>query len=91
MTNKDTILDAIAAHGAKKVYNAASARMSGDRAKLQALGLSAQTIGDANTIMVIAFAQMGQADKAADLADIAIKQAKIYPPSPFGSALGDTK
>lgn len=77
MSSKDQILDAISQHSAKVVYDAASARMSGQSKPLEAVGLDAPTIGDANTIMVLAFSNMGASDRAHDLADVAIKAAKL--------------
>jgi D-tyrosyl-tRNA(Tyr) deacylase len=77
MSNKEQMLDAISQHGAKAVYDAASARMSGNRKPLEVVGLDALTIGDANAIMVLAFANMGASDRAHDLAGATIKAAKI--------------
>lgn len=77
MSSKEQILDAISQHGAKIVHDAASARMSGNRKPLADVGLDAPTIGDANTIMVLAFGNMGASDRAHDLADITIKAAKL--------------
>lgn len=77
MNTNDSIIDAISQHGAKSVYDAASARMNGNRHPLEAMGLVAETIGDANAIMVVAFGHMGTADRAGDLADAAIKAAKL--------------
>lgn len=69
----DKVSGAIKTHGAKRVYEAAAARMSGNPAQLQACGLEAATIGEANAIMSAAFEQMGPAERAADLADASAK------------------
>lgn len=77
MSTTEQITEAIIRHGAKAVYDAASARMSGYHKYLAVVGLHAETIGDANRIMTTAFSQMGAADRAADLTDVSIKLAKI--------------
>lgn len=89
--DKQMIKAAIEQHGAKTVYDAASVRMSGDHAPLAAMGMTAKTIGDANKIMVAAFAEMGQKDRATDRAGVAIDGAKLLsrigrPPLPPGEA-----
>lgn len=71
-----TIDTAIKAHGAKRVYDAAAARMSGNRQPLAAIGLTAETIADAHAVMTAAFAAMSGADRAVDLTDLTIRQAK---------------
>lgn len=73
----DDIRDACMAHGAKRVYDAAYAHIGGNKAALEGVGLSAATIGDADRIGRVAFGLLGAADRAADLADITIKGAKL--------------
>lgn len=70
---KTEITAAIQAHGAKAVYDAACKRMDGNPGPLAAFGLEAKTIGDANTIMVAAFAEMGPAGRAIDFAQASSK------------------
>ena len=63
---KSIIGRAIKIHGAKAVYDAASARMSGDRDALVAVGLGANTLADANDIMAEAFRHLSASEKASD-------------------------
>jgi hypothetical protein len=75
---KDQIAAAIAAHGAAKVHAAAYMAMQGQRVALESVGLPADgNIGDLDRIGSTAFAAMGAADRAADLADLTIRQAKL--------------
>jgi hypothetical protein len=85
------ITAAIAAHGAAKVHAAAYKAMEGGAARkaLAAVGLPTDgTIGDMDRIGKAAFAAMQPADKAADLADLTIKQASApgRKPLPPGQA-----
>lgn len=88
---KDQITAAIAAHGAAKVHHAAYKAMEGaaGRKALAAVGLPTDgTIGDLDQIGKAAFAAMQPAEKAADLADLTIKQASLpgRKPLPPGKA-----
>ena len=67
--DKTIIQSAINAHGAKAVREAAYKRMGGDKgATLSGMGLSAPTIADAVRIADMAYAQMGDAAQAIELA-----------------------
>jgi hypothetical protein len=58
---------AIQQHGAKAVYQAATAHMAGDKANgLDKVGLTATTMGDVFAIQTEAYKQMGPADQAID-------------------------
>lgn len=58
---------AIQQHGAKAVYQAATAHMAGDKANgLSKVGLQAKTMGDVFAIQTEAYKQMGPADQAID-------------------------
>lgn len=73
----EQIKAAIAAHGAAKVHAAAYKAMQGQRQALDAVGLPIDgTVGDLDRIGAAAFAAMGSADRAADLTDLTIRQAK---------------
>lgn len=64
-----TIQRAIQDHGAKAVYQAATAHMAGDKVNgLAKVGLSATTMGEVFAIQTEAYKQMGEADKAIDYA-----------------------
>lgn len=56
--------------GAAAVYSAAVARLGGDRKPLERLGLVAETLGDANRIMVEAFAKLSPTERKADFASL---------------------
>jgi hypothetical protein len=76
---QDQIAAAIAAHGAAKVHAAAYKAMEGRAARqaLASVGLPTDgTIGDLDRIGKAAFAAMSGRERAADLADIVIQQAK---------------
>lgn len=76
---QDQIMAAIAAHGAAKVHSAAYKAMQGAAARqaLATVGLPTDgTIGDIDRIGKAAFAAMSHSDRAADLTDITIQQAK---------------
>jgi len=74
---QNQIAAAISSHGAAKVHAAAYKAMQGQRQALDAVGLPSDgTIGDLDRIGSAAFAAMGAAGRAADLADLTIKQAK---------------
>jgi uncharacterized protein (DUF4415 family) len=61
---------AIQKHGAKAVYQAATAHMAGDKANgLTKVGLVANTMGEVFAIQTEAYKQMGPADQAIDAAD----------------------
>ena len=75
--NIERISDAIAVHGAAAVHAAAVARMDGDRRPLDAVGLSASTIGDADRVLQLTFAAMSSPERAGDLAAAAIKAAQV--------------
>ena len=63
---------AIQQHGAKAVYQAATAHMAGDKANgLDKVGLTAKTMGDVFGIQTEAYKQMGPADQAIDNAQAA--------------------
>lgn len=64
----ERILMACATFGAGKIYDAANARLSGDHSQLTAFGLTAKTLGDANKIASIAYANMGPVAQAIDYA-----------------------
>ena len=62
-----TTQQAIQQHGAKAVYQAATAHMAGDKANgLSKVGLAAATMGDVFAIQTEAYKQMGPADQAID-------------------------
>ena len=67
MTNT-TIQQAINSHSAKTVYHAADQRMRGNHGPLNALGLSAKTLGDALRIQSEAYRQIGEAAQVIDYA-----------------------
>ena len=77
MHTEKEILAACVAHGAKRVYDAAMARFSGDEKKLSAVGLAAADVAEANAIGNVAFAMMNTSERAADLADASIKGASL--------------
>lgn len=61
------IQQAIQQHGAKAVYEAATAHMAGDKKNgLTKVGLQAKTMGEVFAIQTEAYKQMGQADQAID-------------------------
>lgn len=63
------IQKAIQEHGARAVYEAATAHMAGDTARgLASVGLSADTMGQVFAVQTEAYKQMGEADKAIDYA-----------------------
>lgn len=67
-----TTQQAIQQHGAKAVYQAATAHMAGDKANgLSKVGLAAATMGDVFAIQTEAYKQMGPADQAIDNAQAA--------------------
>lgn len=70
--------NAIKAHGAKAVSDAAYLAMNGDRAALERVGLG-HVIGLAalNLVTVECFQAMSDSDKAQDLAEAAINAAKL--------------
>lgn len=64
-----TTADAIRAHGAQAVYDAASRHMAGDTARgLQSVGLVAISLGDVFRIQSEAYAELGEAARAIDYA-----------------------
>ena len=66
MTN---IQQAIQQHGAKAVYQAATAHMAGDKSNgLFKVGLTAKTMGDVFAIQTEAYKQMGPAPQVIDSA-----------------------
>ncbi len=65
----DIIARAITRHGAKAVYDAAFARLSGDRQQLINIGLNAETLRDANEIMSIAYKSLTREQQAKDYWD----------------------
>lgn len=67
MTN--IIQRAISKHGAKAVYEAANARMSGDHSALLSVGLNAESLADADEIGSAAYKAMTKAEQAADYWD----------------------
>lgn len=75
--DRNTIIAACRQHGAKRVYDAAYARMSGNSAPLAALGLSAANIGAADEIGRIAFGLLSRSERAADLTAVTIAGAKL--------------
>lgn len=76
--DKETIINACQEHGAKAVYDAAYKRTSGDHNSLLKVGLSdVKTLSEADQIGQIAFALMGDIDKAQDIAEITINLAKL--------------
>jgi len=71
-------IEAINAHGAKVVSDAAYRAMNGDRAALERVGLGdVKGLAALNAVTVECFAQMSGAEKAQDLAEAAINAAKI--------------
>lgn len=69
MIDKTVTQTAINTHGAKAVREAAHKRMGGDKGMaLARMGLSAATIADAVQIGDMAYAQMGDAAQAIELA-----------------------
>lgn len=63
------IQKAIQEHGARAVYEAATAHMAGDTARgLALVGLSADTMGQVFAVQTEAYKQLGEADKAIDYA-----------------------
>lgn len=66
MTIEQSIEQAIAQHGAAKVYAAAHQHMAGNRAHLSEMGLEVKTMGDVWWIMSAAFKQMSPLEKAQD-------------------------
>jgi hypothetical protein len=60
--------NAIKTHGAKKVYQAAAARLSGNRSAWQAVGLpDSKHLGEVNEVMSVAFARLTDSERSADL------------------------
>lgn len=76
---EQTIIDAISAHGAKAVYDAAVKRLEGNRAPLAALGLACEGIGQANTIMTMAYQCMSSTEQDLDHIDAIRSLSKIPP------------
>ena len=68
---------ACAKFGAKTVYSAAAAHLSGDKSALGKVGITANNLGDANKIMADAYKLMSAIDQAGDLADVTISLAKL--------------
>lgn len=71
------IQTAIQHYGARAVYAAANAKMSGDGTKLAAMGLDTKTMGDVYAIQSEAYKQLGDADKAIDHADVSARLTQI--------------
>ena len=71
------ILAACKTHGAKHVYAAAYSAMSGQRDALVRVGLQAANMGDMDRIGRFAFGLLDAKERAADLADVTIKGAKL--------------
>lgn len=73
-----SIIDsAIEIHGAKKVYDAAYKRMQGDAKSLQDIGLTANTLREANEIMTAAYNRMTKEQQVADYWDASQELNKI--------------
>lgn len=75
----DAIADAIALHGARAVHDAAFQRLRNNPGPLADIGLTAETIGDADRIMAQAFRALSKSDRDADHASTvaALETARI--------------
>lgn len=66
-----TTADAIRKHGAQVVYDAANRQMTGEmETGLASVGLAAKTLGDVYAIQSAAYAELGDAAKAIDHAQV---------------------
>jgi hypothetical protein len=65
MKTEDDIKAKIDQHGARKIYEAACARLAGDRTQLEALGIFTD-LAEANQLMAAAFARLTAAERAQD-------------------------
>jgi predicted 3-demethylubiquinone-9 3-methyltransferase (glyoxalase superfamily) len=75
----DLIQRAIDKHGAKTVYDAATARLSGNAEPLSAVGLIADDLGVAWAIMRQAHPQMSKAEQAREHWDVQRNLSDINP------------